>query len=207
VVAEARHWRAGSGAQPEVYVHYAARPEGLGSQVVLLETTGSPRALFRSVERRVRGLDRNVPVRVVALTDALAETLRRERLTMAVLAAFALVVLVLALAGVAGVVARAVAHRRREVGIRLALGATPGKMVRLLQAEALIPAAAGAVLGSGVALAASRTLASLLHDVSPTDAPTYFAVAGVLAGAAFLASLWPARRALAEDPVSSIRNE
>jgi ABC-type antimicrobial peptide transport system permease subunit len=126
---------------------------------------------------------------------------------MAVLGVFALVVLALALAGVAGVVSRAVALRRREVGIRLALGATPASLVRLLQAEALLPAAAGALLGAAIALATSRALESLLHDVSPADAPTYVAVAAMLGVAAFLASFLPARRALADDPAGSIRRE
>jgi putative ABC transport system permease protein len=207
VVGEARHWRAERGEQPEVYLHQAARPEGVAGEIVLLQTSGSPRALFRVAEDRVRALDADVPVELVPLTDTLGQTLERERLAASVLGAFAVVVLALTLVGIVGVVARAVAERQREAGIRQALGATPAQIVRLLQGEVLLPVLLGAATGVGLAFAGTRALSSLLHEVSPGDLPTYVGVAILIAVAAFAASLWPARRALRDDPVSSIRAE
>ncbi|HVS64988.1 MAG TPA: ADOP family duplicated permease [Thermoanaerobaculia bacterium] len=207
VVGEARHWRAERGEQPEVYVHQAARPEAVAAEIVLLETRGSPRSLFRAAEDRMRELDPDVPIELVALTETLAETLERERLAAAVLGLFALVVLALTVVGILGVVARAVAERTREAGIRQALGATPRQIVRLLQREVLLPVALGALGGLALALVSSRALDSLLYEVAPTDLPTYLAVTVVLTLIAFAASLWPARRILREDPVRAMRSE
>lgn len=205
VVGEARHWRAERGSQPEIYVHQQARPEAVTSEIVLLETSGSPRDLFRAARQRLVALDPDVPVELVALTDTLKETLERERLAASVLGVFAVIVLILTLVGIVGVVARAVAERRHEAGIRQALGATPSQVVRLLQAEVLIPVIGGAAAGIVLTAIAARSLESLLFGVEPTDIATYLAATSVVGVAVFVASLWPARRVIAENPVTTLR--
>ncbi len=126
---------------------------------------------------------------------------------MLVLGVFAVVALILASVGIYGVVAYTVARRTREIGIRIALGADPSSVRRFVQREALAGAAAGGVVGIGLALAVTRIMQSLLYDVSPTDPLTFAAVVATLAAVAWLAGYLPARRSTTVDPLEAIRVE
>jgi putative ABC transport system permease protein len=115
--------------------------------------------------------------------------------------------LVLGIIGIYGVISYAVTQRTREIGIRIALGAHPGELQRMIVRNGLILAGVGIGIGAGVAVGLSRLMKSLLFEVSPLDPLTYAAVAVVLVTSAVLASYLPARRAAAVDPLDALRAE
>lgn len=130
-----------------------------------------------------------------------------RRYPLRVIGALAAVALLLTVAGIYGVVANGVAERRRELGIRSALGASGGQLVALILRRGALLIIAGLVAGSGLALVLSRTLTALLYGISPNDPVTLLAVVAVLAGTAFLASWWPARRAGRVNPVEVLNQD
>jgi putative ABC transport system permease protein len=113
----------------------------------------------------------------------------------------------LALAGVYGVLAYAVSRRTGEIGVRLALGASPQKVLRLIVAQGMKPVVAGLLAGVAAALGLTRLMASLLFGITATDLATYAGVASLLAGAALLSCYMPARQALRVDVVAALRKE
>ena len=207
VAEEARHWRAQPGQQPEIYIHYRSRPRQIGQQILVFEARGSALAARRSFEAALESVDAEIPVRFTNLSHQLDATTSRERLAAVVLVGFAAITLILTLAGIVGVVARATLERRREAGIRLALGASPRELISLLQSEILKPVAIGLGVGVAAALATARFLDALLYQIEPTDPATLVTAAVLLLGAAFLASYLPARRILLTNLISSIRHE
>jgi putative ABC transport system permease protein len=167
-----------------------------------------PAALAADVRNAIASLDPKLPIYDVRPLDAYVEAARAtRRFTMQLAAAFALLALVLACVGVYGVLAYAVARRRREFGIRLALGAEPRQVVAGVIGEGLAFAAVGAAIGVPVSAAASRLLETQLYGVRPHDPVTY-TVALVLLGVAVFAACWiPARRATAASPLDALRAE
>jgi predicted permease len=142
-----------------------------------------------------------------SVADQLGLVLLPARVAAAVLGAFGLLALILAATGVYGVMAYAVSRRTREIGIRMALGAKPGQVVRVVLSRAGVLLAAGAAIGLGLSLAAGRLFAPLLYGISATDPATYAAAIGVMALVAAAACLFPARRAVTVDPVTALRTE
>ena len=134
-------------------------------------------------------------------------SLWRQRLQGQVLAAFALLALLLATVGIYGVISYTVAQRTRELGVRIALGATRRDVLGLVVGEGARLALAGVALGLAGALALSRAVATLLYGVAPTDLVTYVGVPAALTAVALLASLVPARRATRVDPTVAMRAE
>ena len=128
-----------------------------------------------------------------------------RRFSMQLLAAFALLALVLAAVGIYGVMAFVVGQRTREIGIRIALGARPGAVVRLVMRQALALAAAGVIAGAATALLMTRLLTGLLFEVRANDPFTYSAIACLLGATAALAAWRPARRAATLDPITALR--
>ncbi len=205
VVEEARHWRAEPGAQTELFMHYATRPEALHSQIVLFETEGPVASAYAGFERSLSSLGPDVPARLVPLSEQMAQTLARERLATGALGAFALIMLVLTLVGIIGIVSRSVVERQREAGIRMALGATPRQVISILQREVLRPSVLGLACGIGLAILTTKVLASLLYGVEANDPSTFGVAAVALLGAAFLASLVPARSILKSEVFEAMR--
>jgi putative ABC transport system permease protein len=123
------------------------------------------------------------------------------------LGAFSLLALLLAVVGIYGVLAYSVAQRTHEIGIRMALGAEAGDVLRMVLRRTLALAATGIAIGAAAALAATRVLAKFLFEVKPSDPATFVTVAALLAGVAVLASWVPARRAARVDPVEALRYE
>jgi putative ABC transport system permease protein len=206
IVADIRHFGPAQEAQPELYLPHAQVPAGFASIVV--RTAGQPMALAETLRREVTALDPDVPLYQVRTLDQLqAENLARSRFYALLLALFAATALALAAAGVYGVMAFTVTRRTREIGVRLALGALPASVVRLVLGEGARLAAAGAALGVLLALALVRVLAGLLHGVRPLDAPSYVAAAAVLFAVALVAGYLPARRAARLDPALTLRDE
>jgi putative ABC transport system permease protein len=136
-----------------------------------------------------------------------ADSVAQPRVYLLLLSLFAGTAILLAALGIYGVLMHVVTQRTREIGIRLALGAGRGSVVRMVVQQAGLLAIAGLVIGLVVALGASRLIGGLLFEIAPTDAMTYVAVAGALLAIALLASYLPARRASRIDPVQALRYE
>jgi putative ABC transport system permease protein len=175
---------------------------------IVARTAVPPLTLAEEVTQAVHELDANLPVaNVRTVTDVVAESIAQPRFYMLLLAAFAAVALVLAAIGIFGVMSYTVSQRTREIGIRMALGAQGGSVVSMVVRQAMFLAIGGLALGLVAAAALSRTMATLLFELSPTDPATFAAVGGVLAFVALLASYVPARRAASVDPIDSLRAE
>jgi len=160
------------------------------------------------VRGEVQQLDRNLPLQnVFTLTDIFGQALWPPRMGASLLAIFAALSLVLAVIGIYGVMAYSVSQRTRELGIRMALGASPRDVVRLVVVQGLRLTIAGLLVGLGVSIVVSRLVASLLFNVSPTDLFTFSVVPAVLALAALGASYLPALRATRIDPLIALRYE
>jgi predicted permease len=174
----------------------------------VLRTAGDPAALANPTRAVVRALDPELALdRVRTLESVVRESVARPRFTAAVLGAFGLSALALAVVGVYGVLSYATARRRREMAVRMALGARPDGVRRLVLRSGLRLAAAGVAAGLAAAAAGGRVLGGLLYEVSPTDPATLAAVALVLLGAAGAASWLPARRATRVSSAEALRGE
>ncbi|HYE91654.1 MAG TPA: FtsX-like permease family protein, partial [Terriglobales bacterium] len=167
-----------------------------------------PAALAGAARRVVSGIDPELAIANVRTLDAVvSSSVSRPRFAVAVLGAFGLSALLLAVIGVYGVLSYAMTRRRRELAVRMALGARPGEVRRLVVRSGLQLAGVGVVVGLAAALAGGRALRALLFEVSPTDPITVAAVGVVLVGAALLASWIPARRATTVSPAEVLRGE
>ena len=152
------------------------------------------------------GIDRNVPLSNVETFDEIvSESMASRRFTLMLLLAFAGLAFVLGPGGIHGVLAYSVSKRTTEIGVRVALGASAGGVLRLIVAQGMRPVAIGILAGAAGALALSRLMTSLLFEVTPTDPVTYLAVAPLLVLAAAVACVVPAWRALAVDVVLALR--
>jgi putative ABC transport system permease protein len=191
---------------PAVYMPYAQRTEEwmrFGSLAIRVRDPRRGPGLLRSALARV---DPDVPLaRVGSMLDRKGATIAQERFDTIALAIFALGALVLAIQGVYGTVSYLVEQRRREFGVRVAVGATTGDVVRLVLADAARVALAGVILGSIVTLSATRVLAGLLYGVARDDFTTHATAAGALALAAIAGAYIPARRAARADPAATLR--
>ncbi len=193
--------------RPAIYLPFAQLPVGALTFVVRT-AGGDPAALGRAVEGVVRAVDPNQPVSDIRpLDEVVSRSLLRPRVASAALGLFAAAALLLAAIGVYGVVAYGVSQRRGEFGVRLALGAQPGDVVRLVLRQSMTMVLGGVVVGAALAVPLSSTLRSLLFGVGPGDPLTLAAVAALLALAGVLASYVPARRGTRVDPVSALRAE
>jgi putative ABC transport system permease protein len=190
----------------EVYVPFVQSPV---SQVTLVvKGPGGVATLGQAMRDAVREVDPTLPVFAVrTMDDYLARTLTSKRLMMLLLAVFAAVALTLAAVGIYGVMAYAVAQRTSEIGIRMALGAHPRDVLRLVVRQGMLLTGFGVVLGVAAAYWLTRLLETLLFGVSATDIGTFAAVAALLAAVAFLATWIPARRAARVDPLVALRYE
>jgi putative ABC transport system permease protein len=206
VVGDVRQDGAVSPAYPQIYVPFAQ----LSSRtiVVALRTDRDPLALVEPLKQVLAGVDANLALsQVSTMEQRVAGTLARPRVNALLLAAFAATALVLAALGIYGVIAYSVVQRTRELGIRVALGASADVVLGMVMRQGLSPVLIGLAIGLGVAAVGSRVLRSLLYGVTATDPATYVAVAAFLAVVAVAASYVPARRAARSDPVKALRAE
>jgi putative ABC transport system permease protein len=156
----------------------------------------------------LHGVDPNQPAaRVRSLEQVRAESVAAPRLTSNLLSIFALLALTIAATGIGGVMALAVGQRRHEIGVRMAIGARPVEILRMVLSQGMGLALVGIVLGLLGAFALTRLLQGLLFEVGPTDPLTFVCVAAVLSAATLLACYVPARRAARVDPIIALRVE
>ncbi|HJU72420.1 MAG TPA: FtsX-like permease family protein, partial [Gemmatimonadaceae bacterium] len=164
--------------------------------------------VIAAMRRTVRDLDPNLPVyNARSLGDAIAESLSTRRMTITLMAVFAITAVLLAAVGIFGVIARNVASRVKEFGVRLALGATPSAVVALVLRRGAALILVGIGLGVVGAVALRGVLRSLLFGVSSLDPATYLTAPLVLAAIALIACWLPARRATSADPLEALRAE
>ncbi len=191
---------------PEMYLPYA---QNIGPAMTLVaRTVNDPAGSLAAIRRAVQETDKEQPVyNIRTMKQLLAESIAQRRFNMIMLGVFALIALLLAASGIFGLIAYSVAQRTHEIGIRMALGAQSGDVLKLIVREAMVLAVAGVGVGLTGAFVMTRTLTSLLYDVSTTDPATFAGVAGVLTLVALLASYIPARRATRIDPNVALRHE
>jgi predicted permease len=206
VVGDVRQFGLEQQAVAQVYVPLRQTPFGLAGRV-LLRTTGDPLASATLMRTAIHALDPDMPIEnVQTLEDLRATYLTTPRLTATLLAIFAGLALFVTVTGIGGVIATSVSERTQEFGIRMALGAEPGSVLRMVLREGMVLVAAGLVLGVAGALAFTRVLGSLLFEVDPADPLTFAAVAVMLLGVAAAACFVPARRATLVHPMVALRS-
>ena len=187
---------------------FAQGPGGPETMNIVLRTTLQPGALTQTVEQAVRDVDRTVPVvRFQGMDDVFAESIRRPRLLAQLIGAFAGLALLLAAVGTYGVLSYMVVERRREIGIRLALGADHSRVMRQVLRQGLVLTAVGVVAGLAGALGLNRLISSLLFGVQPTDATTMAGVVATITLVAAVACWVPAWRASRLDPNVVLRED
>ena len=175
---------------------------------LVLRSKQDPAVLAPAVQREIAAVDRSVAVyRIATIDQLLARSLAPQRLNLFLLAALALLALVLAVIGIYGVLAFGVSRRLQEIGVRMALGAQPGEILRLIVGQGMKIVSLGLILGAAASFVLTRLMASLLYKVSPTDPLTFVATAIFLALAALAACYFPARRAMRVEPVTALRQE
>jgi putative ABC transport system permease protein len=206
IVADVKHRGLDLAAEPEIYIPHAQH--AVDSLTFVLRAGGDPLSLLDAAREQVWALDRELPLANVQTMEAiLSASVADKRFTMQLFSAFAGLALLLAALGIYGVVSYAVGLRTREIGVRMALGATRGQVLRMVLGQSLRLTAAGLALGLAGTLALARLIEGLLYGVAPRDLPTLALVSAMLGAAALLASLLPARRAARVDPMSVLRWE
>jgi ABC-type antimicrobial peptide transport system permease subunit len=165
-----------------------------------------PRNVESALRKAIQNIAPTIIVRRARTGDEyLREALAPTRFTLALLGAFAMVALVLSVVGLYGSIAYTITQRTREIGIRIALGATPSAVTSLVVSDGIRQLGWGLAFGIGIAVASTRTLATLLYGVTASDPLTFVSIIALVAGVAFVASFLPARRAARIDPVDALR--
>jgi putative ABC transport system permease protein len=208
VVADFYHWqpRNTSPVSPAAYVPYSFDPTI--NTGLTIRVTGDPTQIVPAVRQEIRHADSALPVFQVSTIEAFRQrSFWQNKLFGWMFSVFGAVALLLASIGVYGVLSYSVSQRTQEIGVRMALGAGRRDVLRLVLTQGLTLAAIGVVLGLGLSLLATRGIATLLYNVTPTDPLSFGSVAIFLTLVAMLASYVPARRAMAVDPIIALRNE
>jgi putative ABC transport system permease protein len=191
----------------QMYVPYA-QDSGWSGMSMVIRTSGNPVETAPAARNAVRSIDKGIPVfNVKTMNDVLATSVSQQRMSMLLLSAFAGVALLLAMIGIYGVTAYYVSQRTQEIGIRMALGAQMGDVMKLVLASGMALALVGIGLGVVGALALTRLLTSLLFAVKATDVVTFITVSVCLLVTALVACYIPARRATKVDPLVALRYE
>jgi len=205
VVGDVRHGSLETAAPPELYASYLGGPPA--APYVVVRTTGDPAAIAASIHAFARRTDPGVTLSDVRPMEHVRQaSVAERRFTLTLAAAFGVVALVLAAMGVYGVITLVVAERTAELGLRLALGALPGRVARLVIADAVRLTAVGGLGGLAIAAVVAHVMASQLYGIAPLDPVTFAAVPALLGAAAALAAAAPARRAMRLDPMRALND-
>ena len=194
--------------KPEMEIYFPLGQRPIGSTAIVARTKGDPRSLIGPIRQAVQQLDPNLPLdKVNTLEQVVSSSVAEGRVKTFLLGIFAALALVLAAIGVYGLVSNSVTQRVHEIGIRIALGARRGEVIRMLVRQGMQPVALGLAAGLAGAYATSRLLAGQLYQVGAADPFTYAGVLVVLAAVALFANWLPARRATRVDPLAALRAE
>jgi predicted permease len=194
--------------QPEMYWSYLQASPGAARFPIMIRTSGDPETITSAVRNAVLSIDRTAAVaNVASMPEVIARSLASPRFYMILLGSFAGVALVLALAGLYGMLSYAVAQRTRELGIRIALGASEKRVVRLVVGEGTRLVLGGIAIGLVASFVLTRLMTSLLYGVSPLDSGAWLVAIVAMLGSGVLATVLPANRAARADPVIAMRAE
>jgi putative ABC transport system permease protein len=211
VVSDVKNQGVTSESRQEMYVPLRQQTSvggGFRSMALAIRTTVDPLSLAGSVRQTVWALDRNIPIsNVQTMQEVIATQVVQQRFNAALLGVFALVALVLSTAGIYSVISYSVARRTREIGVRMALGAQTGDVLKLVIRKGMLLALIGIAGGLAASLVLTRVMQSMLFEVSASDPATFLGVAVLLALVALLACYLPARRATKVDPITALRYE
>jgi putative ABC transport system permease protein len=189
-----------------IYLPFTQYPQN--GPAIMARTEGDPMAVARAIVQRLYEVDPNQPAgRIQSLEQYRADSIAAPRLTANLLGLFALLALAIAAAGIGGVMALAVSQRVHEIGVRMAIGARPAEIVRMILGQGMGLALVGVIIGIAAAFALTSAVKSFLFGVTPNDPATFLTVAAVLAAAALAACYLPARRAALVDPLRALRSE
>jgi putative ABC transport system permease protein len=206
VVADVKHQNLQGPAQPEIYFAQAQMP--MSAMTVVIRAAGDPRALQNAVRGVVQSVDKNAPVYSIRTVDELVgRSVAAPRFNTLLLGLFAAVALILTAIGLYGVISYSVAQSTQQIGLRVALGAQTGDVLKLVIGQGTLLALAGVAIGLAAAYGLTRLMSSLLYGVGATDPWTFVGVAALLMFVAFIACYLPARRAARIDPVVALRYE
>jgi putative ABC transport system permease protein len=206
VVADVHQYGLDSPVTPQVYELYSH--QAFSNPIFVIRSNLSPSALARAVQDQVAALDKSVPLyNFSAMNQFFVESLAQRRFTMQLLSCFGLLALLLAALGIYGVMSYGVGQRTGEIGVRVALGAQPRGILKLVARDGMRLAGFGLLAGVAAALSLSRVIASQLFAVGASDPITFLGVALLLAIVAFVACYFPARRAMRVDPLVALRYE
>ncbi|PYI74760.1 MAG: hypothetical protein DMF01_09525 [Verrucomicrobia bacterium] len=173
-----------------------------------VKTAGEPRSYLPAIKTELRKIDNDLPLgNVGTLEESLRNSTATRRFNLGLISAFALLALALSAVGLYGVMSYGVNQRTTEIGIRMAIGAEPKDVLKLILREGLILAVIGTMFGIGGAFALTRFLSSVLFGVSATDPAIYLSAAALLLLVAIAACVWPARKASAVQPIEALRYE
>ena len=192
---------------PECYMTYAQHPFNGATLSIVTRTAGDPNALAETLRRLAHERSPDVPMKFTTMEAMLSENVAAPRFRTLLFGIFAGLAVLLAMAGVYGVMAYAVSQRSKEIGLRIALGAGTSSVLRLVLGQGVALAGFGLALGLIGAIAVTRLLTTMLFQVRPNDPVIYLAVAILLTMVALLASYVPARRASKIDPLNALRQE
>jgi len=192
--------------EPAMYIH--ALQNMRSGMSIVVRTSGDPLRVTRSVRDAIWSIDRNVPIsEMTTLEHVTGSAVARPKLLAWLLGIFGAIGLLLGALGIYGLLSFAVTQRQQEIGVRVALGAPPRSVLRLIVGQGMLLAAVGVIIGSVGARLLTRQMQAVLFDIAPSDVVTFVQVIVVLLGTALLASWLPARRALGIDPVRALRSE
>jgi predicted permease len=192
---------------PTIYVNYRQRPQATYHFTAVVRSDADPTSIISSTRKIVHSLDPDLPPGFGTFNQVVSNSLKARRFNLTLVGVFACTAMLLAIAGLYGVMAYAVTQRTGEFGVRTALGASPGNILRLVLGQGIVTALIGVAIGMAGALILARTLQSLLFGLSASDPLTFAVVALVLIVVALLASYIPARRAAKVDPMVALRYE
>lgn len=204
VVGDVRQAGLSSEEEPEIYVPHRQAP--FPAMSLVARTQGDPLSLASTLRSRIRELDKDLPLEpATQMDDVLAESVGQPRFYMGLVAGFAVLGLILAVVGIYGLLTNEVLQRKREIGLRMALGAQAGKVIGMIVWQAMALTLVGLALGIVASLALRQLVSSLLFGIQSTDPLTYLLVSTLLLGVVLLACIVPARRATRVNPVVSLR--
>ena len=205
VVGDVKHGSLDAPYYPHIYLPYLQEP--WSAMTLVVRTTGPPLSHAAAVREEVRRLDPDLPVAITAMDDVLSDSVGRQRFYALLVSVFGALALGLAVVGIFGLASYSVSQRINEIGVRMALGAHPYDIVRLIIGHGSAITLAGMAAGTAGALALTRPIKALLFNVAPSDPMTFVGAIVLLAAVALLATFIPARRATKVDPMVALRHE